>query len=42
MIYSDLLSLNLEKESIYAYLREVKGIELRSTTIRLRDRKSVV
>ena len=35
MIYSDLLSLNLEKESIYAYLREVKGIELRSTTIRL-------
>lgn len=35
MKYSDLLSLNLEKESIYNYLREVKGIELRSTTIRL-------
>lgn len=33
--YSDLLTLNLEKESIYTYLREVKGIELRSTTIRL-------
>lgn len=36
MKYSDLLSLDLEKDSIYAYLRDVKGIELRSTTIRLR------
>lgn len=36
MKYSDLLSLDLEKDSIYAYLRDKKGIELRSTTIRLR------
>ncbi len=33
--YSDLLSIDLEKQSTYQYLRDVRGIELRSTTIRL-------
>lgn len=36
MKYSDLLSLDLEKDSLYTYLREKRGIELRSTTIRFR------
>ncbi len=35
MEYSDLLSLDLENESMYRYLREVRGIELKSSTIRL-------
>ena len=33
--FSDLLSIDLEKESIYRYLREVRGIDLHSSTIRL-------
>ena len=35
MEYSDLLSIDLEKESVYRYLREVRGIELNSSSIRL-------
>ena len=35
MEYSDLLSIDLEHMSTYRYLREVRGIELKSTTIRL-------
>lgn len=35
MEYSDLLQLNLETESTYRYLKEVRGIELFSTSIRL-------
>ena len=35
MEYSDLLSLDLENDSTYRYLREVRGIELHSTFIRL-------
>lgn len=33
--YAYLLSIDLENDSTYRYLREVKGIELRSTTMRL-------
>lgn len=34
--YSYLLSINLEKDSIYRYLREEKGIELQRTSMRMR------
>ena len=34
--YAYLLSIDLENDSIYSYLREVKGIELQRTTMRLR------
>lgn len=34
--YTYLLSIDLENESTYRYLREEKGIELRATTMRLR------
>lgn len=40
MEYSDLLSIDLENMSIYRYLREVRGIELKSTTIRLNITKA--
>ena len=33
--YAYLLSIDLEKDSTYRYLREIKGIELRSSTMRL-------
>ena len=33
--YAYLLSIDLEKDSTYRYLREVRGIELRSSTMRL-------
>ena len=33
--YAYLLSIDLENDSTYRYLREVKGIELRATTMRL-------
>ena len=35
MEYAYLLSIDLENDSTYRYLREVKGIELRATTMRL-------
>ena len=35
MEFSDLLSIDLEKESVYRYLREVRGVNLNSSTIRL-------
>ena len=38
--FSDLLSIDLEKESIYRYLREVRGIDLHSSTIRLNIAKA--
>ena len=40
MEYSDLLSIDLEHMSTYRYLREVRGIELKSTTIRLNITKA--
>lgn len=40
MEFSDLLSIDLENMSIYRYLREVRGIELKSTTIRLNIMKA--
>lgn len=40
MEYSDLLSIDLEHMSTYRYLREVRGIVLKSTTIRLNITKA--